>query len=152
MILFQRLNSFTILFSDLAALPQIWPPCHRFDRPFTDLAAVPQIGPLCHRFDGCATDLAAEPQILLQIWQPCHRFGHHATDLAIMPQIWPPCHRFGKDLKAMQRMWLVPQIWQRDAKRYGDDGKYDCFVNILFLCCKLSECFKSKGINHASGV
>ena len=39
-----------------------------------------------------------------------------------MPQIWPPCHRFGKDLKAM------PQIWQRDAKRYGDERK------ILLLC------------------
>ena len=38
----------------------------------------------------------------------------------------------------------------RNAKKIN--GKYCYFANIVFLCCKLPECFKSKGINHAFGV
>ena len=38
----------------------------------------------------------------------------------------------------------------QNAKKIN--GKYCYFANIVFLCCKLPECFKSKGINHAFGV
>ena len=56
---------------DLAAMPQIWPQCHRFGHSATDLDAVSQIGQRCHRFGQRATDLAAG-----------HRFGRLAIDLA----------------------------------------------------------------------
>ena len=88
---------------DLAAMPQVWPPCHRFGRQVTDLTALPQIWTTCHRFGSCAIDVAA----VLQIWPPFHRFGH-AKDLAAMPQVWPPCHRFGHQVT---NLTAVPQIW-----------------------------------------
>ena len=55
-------HKFPILFSDLVAMPQIWPRA-------TGFAAMPQIWPLCHRFDRRVTILAAVPQI----GPPCNR-------------------------------------------------------------------------------
>ena len=90
-------HKFTLLFSDLVAVPQIWLPGHRFVRratnlaampkmlpPYHNLAAVPQIWPPCLRFGRHAT-----------IWLSYHRFGCHSTDLAVISQIWPLGHRFG---------------------------------------------------------
>ena len=57
-------HKFPILFSDLVAMPQIWPRATGFD-------AMPQILPLCHRFDRRATFLDAVPQIGPP-W-PCNR-------------------------------------------------------------------------------
>ena len=62
--------------TDLTAVPQIWPLCHRYGRCATDMAAVTQIWPSYHRYGGPAT-----------VWLLCHIFGHCATDLAAVPQI-----------------------------------------------------------------
>ena len=55
--------------TDLTAVPQIWPLCHRYGRCDTDLAILPQIWRPCH-------SLAAMPHI----WSLCHRFGCRAAD------------------------------------------------------------------------
>ena len=67
--------------TDLAAIPQIWPPFHRFGRHTLDLAAMPQI------------------------WLPCHRCGYCAKDLAVIPLI-----RRAKDLAPVQQIFRLAAV------------------------------------------